>query len=85
MDNSKRKTPPPRKRERNEEICETETDKVVSVQPIARVEVVAVQIPPIVVVVPDIEHVGVTVVRMCEAPPVPPPFEYSEGRKDFGI
>ena len=70
---------------KNEESCETEADKVVSVQPITRVEVVAVQIPPIVAVVPDIEDVGVTVVRMCEAPPVPPPSECSKGWKDFGI
>lgn len=54
-------------------------------QPVARIQVVAVEVPAVAVVVPDVEHVGVAVVRMYKAPSVPVALDCSRGGNVFGI
>ena len=43
--------------------CETESNEVVSIQPIARVQIPTVEVAPVGVVVSDIPHVGVAIER----------------------
>ena len=67
MVNCKNKTPPSPKigRGRNEKSCETERNEVVGIQPIARVQIPAVQITAVALVVSDVPDIGVPVERNC--------------------
>ena len=44
-------------------MCETKRDEVVSIQPIARVQIPAVEVAPVALVVSDIPDIGVAVER----------------------
>jgi len=64
MDNYKNKTPQPSRQGRNEESCDTSSHQVVSIELVVRVQIVAVDIPTVVAIVPNVEHVAVAVRRI---------------------